>query len=50
MGLVGVLFSAYLTYIEAYVLHAYCPFCVVSAVLITLLFIIAIIRLNKYSF
>ncbi len=49
MGLVGVLFSAYLTYIEAYVLHAYCPFCVVSAVLITLLFIIAIIRLNKYS-
>ena len=50
MGLVGVLFSAYLTYIEAFVIHAYCPFCVASAVLITIIFILAIIRLIKYSF
>lgn len=50
MGLVGVLFSAYLTYIEAYVIHAYCPFCITSAVLITLIFILAIIRLTKHSF
>jgi uncharacterized membrane protein len=50
MGLVGVLFSAYLTYIEAYVIHAYCPFCVTSAILITVIFILAIIRLIKHSF
>jgi uncharacterized membrane protein len=50
MGLVGVLFSAYLTYIEAYVIHAYCPFCVTSAILITIIFILAIIRLIKHSF
>lgn len=50
MTLVGVLFSAYLTYIEAYVIHAYCPFCVVSAIVITILFIFAIIRLIKHSF
>src|SRR5512136_1639863 len=43
----GVVFSAYLTYLEVYIIHAICPFCVVSAVLITLLFILAIIRLVK---
>lgn len=41
----GVLFSAYLTYIEFYVIFAVCPFCIISAVVITLLFILAIIRL-----
>lgn len=48
MGLVGVLFSAYLTYIEFFVIHAVCPFCVISAVVITLLCILAIIRLVKH--
>jgi uncharacterized membrane protein len=41
----GVLFSAYLTYIEYFVIFAVCPFCIISAVVITLLFILAIIRL-----
>jgi uncharacterized membrane protein len=45
MTLGGVLFSAYLTYIELYVIFAICPFCIISAVVITLLFILAIIRL-----
>ena len=45
MTLGGVLFSAYLTYIEFYVIFAVCPFCIISAVVITLLFILAIIRL-----
>ncbi len=48
MGLVGVLFSAYLTYIEFFVINALCPFCVISAIAITLLFILAIIRLVKH--
>ncbi len=47
MSLVGLLFSAYLTYIEAAILHAYCPFCVASAIIITILFALATIRLIK---
>jgi uncharacterized membrane protein len=34
---VGVAFSAYLTYIELFVLRTICPWCVISAVLITLI-------------
>lgn len=45
----GVVFTAYLTYLEVYIIHAICPFCVASAVLITLLFILAIIRLGKQT-
>ncbi len=47
MGLVGVVYSAYLTYLEFYVIHAVCPFCVASAISITLCFIFALIRLIK---
>lgn len=35
----GVAFSAYLTYLEAAVIHAWCQWCVISAVLITLCFL-----------
>lgn len=49
ISLVGVVFSAYLTYLELYIIHAVCPFCVISAILITLLFILAIIRLVKQT-
>lgn len=34
----GVLFSAWLTYLEAFVIHAWCQYCVISAILITLIF------------
>ena len=47
ISLVGVLFSAYLTYIELFVIFAVCPFCVISAILITLIFILSIIRLMR---
>jgi uncharacterized membrane protein len=47
MGLVGVVYSAYLTYLELNVIHALCPFCVASAIAITLCFIFALIRLIK---
>jgi uncharacterized membrane protein len=49
MGLVGVAYSAYLTYLELYVIHAVCPFCVASAVIFLLIFILAIIRLVQQS-
>lgn len=48
--IIGVLFSAYLTYIEAFVIFAYCPFCVASAIIMTILFVLAIIRLVKHTF
>ncbi len=36
----GTLYSAYLTYIEVFVLHAVCPWCVASAVLVLLSFVL----------
>ena len=49
ISLAGVGYSAYLTYIELYVIFAVCPFCVFSAVAMTLIFILAIIRLVKQT-
>jgi uncharacterized membrane protein len=43
--LAGVLYTAYLTYLELAVIHAICFYCVLSAVMIVHLFILAIIRL-----
>jgi len=39
MALGGVLYSAYLTYLELYVIEAICIYCVGSAILITLIFL-----------
>jgi uncharacterized membrane protein len=36
----GLIFSAWLTYLELFVIHAICQWCVVSAVLATVLFVI----------
>lgn len=47
--LAGTLFSAYLTYIEVYVIRLICPFCVVSAITMLILLVISIIRLIKYQ-
>ena len=38
----GVIFSAYLTYLELYVIHAICKFCVVSAILVAVTFVVSI--------
>ncbi|MBM4422809.1 MAG: vitamin K epoxide reductase family protein [Chloroflexi bacterium] len=45
LALFGTLYSAYLTYIELAVLHAVCPYCVVSAIAITLILVISVVRL-----
>lgn len=45
VSLVGVLYSAYLTYIEIFVLKAICPYCAASAVIMVLLLILSIFRL-----
>lgn len=39
MAFGGVLYSAYLTYLELYVIEAICIYCVISAVVITLIFL-----------
>jgi uncharacterized membrane protein len=45
--LVGFLFSAYLTYIEAFVLKTFCQWCVVSALMMTILFSVSVIKLAR---
>ncbi|HEX6924861.1 MAG TPA: vitamin K epoxide reductase family protein [Longimicrobiaceae bacterium] len=43
----GLLFSFWLTYVEAVVLRAWCQWCVVSAVLITLIFLLSLLGLLR---
>ena len=38
----GVVFSAWLTYLELYVINALCRFCVVSAVLVSVIFVVSV--------
>jgi uncharacterized membrane protein len=45
--LIGLLFSGYLTYVQFGILHAYCPYCLLSAVTTTCLFIISTIMMVK---
>lgn len=47
MALTGTLYSAYLTYVELYVIHAICPYCVLSAVCITCILALAVARLVR---
>lgn len=42
VALVGLLFSGYLTYLELFVIHAICTWCVVSAVVMLLTFILTV--------
>ena len=46
-GFVGVAFSAYLTYLEAYVIHAWCQWCVSSAVIMVLAFVASFPELKR---
>ena len=42
----GVLFSSYLTYLELFVIKAICQWCVVSAILVTIAFVISVLDLR----
>ena len=46
LSLIGVGFSAYLTYLEIYVIEALCTWCVASAVIITLLAIVGSVTIR----
>ncbi len=40
---IGLAFSAYLTYLEAWVIHAWCQWCVASAVIIAVIFALSLL-------
>lgn len=42
ISLIGVLYSAYLTYLELFVIYAICRWCVSSAVIITVIFLLSL--------
>lgn len=43
----GLLFTAYLTYLELFVIHAICRWCVGSAAVISLIFVLALLDLRR---
>jgi uncharacterized membrane protein len=47
LTLIGVLYSAYLTYVEVAILHAICPYCVLSAIVLVIMFAISVYRFIK---
>ena len=47
LSLIGFLFTLYLIYLEVALIHALCPFCLTSQVIMTILFILTIIRLAR---
>ncbi len=49
LSLIGFLFTLYLIYLEIALIKAYCPFCITSQVVMTLIFIISVVRLSKQS-
>lgn len=46
VSLAGVLYSAYLTYVELFILRAICSWCVISALAMTAIFVLAVVRLR----
>lgn len=45
--LIGVVYSAYLTYLEIWIIRAICPFCILSALIMLALFSLSIIGLKN---
>ena len=42
LGAWGVIFSTWLTYLELFVIHAICQWCIVSAVIVTVIFAVSV--------
>jgi uncharacterized membrane protein len=47
VALTGFLFTLYLIYVELVLIKALCPFCVGSQVVMTLLFLVSLLRLTR---
>jgi uncharacterized membrane protein len=48
IALVGFGYSVFLTYLELFVIHAVCQWCVFSAILMTVLFAVNAVRMVRY--
>lgn len=46
ISLIGMLYSAYLTYLELYVIYAICRWCIGSAIIITAIFLLSVLDLK----
>jgi uncharacterized membrane protein len=46
---IGVAFTAYLTYLELFVIHAICRWCVASAAIIVAILVVALLDLRRLS-
>lgn len=44
----GVLYSAWLTYLELFVIHAICQYCVASAIIVTAMFAVSLLDLRGF--
>ncbi len=49
LATIGLLFTAYLTYVELFLIHAICRWCVGSAVIITLIWIVSLLSLRSLA-
>lgn len=49
LSVTGFLFTLYLIFVEVALIKAYCPFCITSQIVMTLIFIISVIRLVRQS-
>lgn len=47
VSLIGFLFTLYLIYVEVALIGAYCPFCLASQAVMTIIFIISVVRLAR---
>ena len=47
LSLTGFLFTLYLIFVEVSLIKAYCPFCITSQTVMTVIFIISVIRLVR---
>ena len=47
LALTGFLFTLYLIYLEVFLIRAYCPFCIASQSVMTLIFILSVIRVVR---
>ena len=47
LSLVGAVYSGWLTYVEVVILRAICPFCIASAIIISAILAVSVLRVQK---
>ncbi len=50
VSIFGFLYSLFLTWLELFVIHAVCQWCLISAVCMTLIFITTVVQLKHYQY